>query len=156
PVITCTKLDQTNGCVVTRRLTYKATDACGNFRVCIQIITWTIDTTAPVMVNCPAPTLHLLCNPATIPTTNSYAVNAADTCSTPILTRSQVDTVNGCFHTRTLTWVATDACGNSNSCSQFIDWTVDTTPPVLTVPTTGLDLGCNPQTLPDNASVAAL
>jgi len=25
--------------------------------------------------------------------------------------------------TRTLTWVATDSCGNSNSCSQVIDWT---------------------------------
>src|SRR5207249_7444563 len=37
----------------------------------------------------------------------------------------------------------------------FIDWTVDTNGPTVTVPTTGLGLGCNPQTLPTDASVAA-
>src|SRR5947208_2155684 len=109
------------------------------------------------MVNCPTQTVvHLGCNPASIPSTNSYAVNAADGCTAfPAITRSQVDTTNGCLRTRTLTWVATDACGNSNSCRQFIDWTVDTNGPTVTVPTTGLGLGCNPQTLPTDASVAA-
>ena len=34
-------------------------------------------------------------------------------------------------------------------------WTQDTQPPVLTVPTTGLALGCNPTALPTAASVAA-
>jgi uncharacterized repeat protein (TIGR01451 family) len=134
-VITCSKLDQTNGCTATRRLSYKATDTSGNFKVCTQTITWTVDTTAPVLVNCPAPTLHLGYNPTNIPTTNSYAVNAADGCTTsPAITRSQVDTVNGCDFTRTLTWVATDGCGNSASCSQFIDWTMDATPPTITCP----------------------
>src|SRR5439155_10464796 len=66
PVITCSKLDQTNGCIATRRLSYKATDASGNVKVCAQTITWTMDTTAPVLVNCPAPTLHLGYNPASI------------------------------------------------------------------------------------------
>src|SRR5207248_1894891 len=37
----------------------------------------------------------------------------------------------------------------------IVTWTVDTTKPVLTVPTTGLALGCNPTTLPDDASVTA-
>jgi hypothetical protein len=156
PVMTCSKLDQTNGCIATRRLSYKATDASGNFKVCTQTITWTVDTTAPVLVNCPGPTLHLGCNPTSIPSTNSYAVNAADGCTAfPNITRSQLDRVNGCVYTRTLTWVATDGCGNSASCSQVIDWTVDISPPTLTVPTTGFDLGCNPAVLPTDATVAA-
>src|SRR5205823_45622 len=96
------------------------------------------------------------CNPASIPTTNSYAVNAADGCTAfPAITRSQVDTVSGCVYMRTLTWVATDGCGNSASCSQSIDWTVDATPPAVTLPTTGFDLGCNPTVLPTDATVAA-
>src|SRR5206468_4361811 len=123
------------GCIATRRLAYKATDASGNVKVCVQTITWTVDTTAPVLVNCPAPTLHLGCNPASIPTTNSYAVNAADGCTAfPAITRSQVDTVSGCVYMRTLTWVATDGCGNSASCSQSIDWAIDTTPPTISCP----------------------
>ncbi len=156
PTITCSKLDIINSCGTTRKLTYTATDECGNKTFCVQFISWKTDTTPPVLSGFPAMALvHLGCNPSSIPTTNSYNVTAVDGCSNPTLTKSQTDTVsqNGCNYIRVLSWTATDFCGNSTNRSQTIDWTVDITPPVVTVPTTGLDLGCvgNP---PDDNTVA--
>src|SRR5207244_1897945 len=80
PVITCARTDATNGCTRTRTIVYTATDACTNSRTCTQVITWTVDTTPPVLANCPAPTLDLGCNPANIPTCTNYTVTATDDC----------------------------------------------------------------------------
>ena len=50
----------------------------------------------------------------------------------PQVSCATVDTVQGCVHTRTLTYTAIDGCGNKATCSQVIRWTQDTTPPVIT------------------------
>jgi hypothetical protein len=39
--ITCARVDATNGCAITRTITYTATDVCGNTNTCTQVITWT-------------------------------------------------------------------------------------------------------------------
>jgi hypothetical protein len=40
---------------------------------------------------------------------------------------------NNCERIRTLTYTATDNCGNSNTCTQVITWTVPDSAPVLSV-----------------------
>jgi len=73
----------------------------------------------------------------------------------PAVTSTNVDTTNGCARTRTITYTALDTCGNSNTCTQVINWTVDTTPPVLTGSYAAVTLGCNPASLPTDAGVKA-
>src|SRR5439155_1107418 len=118
--------------------------------------TWTVDTAAPVFAGCPAPaTLVLGCNPTNVPTCASYNVTATDTCSTPTVTCAQTQVDTGCSHTRTLKWTAVDECNKTNTCSQVITWTEDTTPPVFTN-CHNLNLGCNPVNIPDcDSSVGA-
>jgi len=136
--------DVVNGCTNTRTLTYTAQTACTNLSSCSHTITWIVDTNAPVFANCPAPVLALGCNPPSIPSTNSYTVTATDDCGTPAMTTNQVETVTNCVHTRTLTWTATDFCGNTTNCQQVVTWTTDSTPPVFTKCPTNVNLGCNP------------
>jgi hypothetical protein len=135
--------------------TWKATDASGNSSTCVQSITYT-NTTAPTIT---VPTgSNLGCNPATPPTDASITalVTATDTCGVPTVNVSHVDTTTGCVVTRTFTVTATDGCGNASAAQTVVySWTADTTPPTVTVPT-GSNLGCNPATLPTDASVKAL
>jgi hypothetical protein len=100
------------------------------------VITWSEDATPPTIAGCPAPTLNLGCNPASVPTCATYNVTATDGCGTPTVTCTNVTLTNGCVRTRTLTYTAKDACNNSVSCSQVITWTVDTTPPPSQLPGT--------------------
>ncbi|HEX4876707.1 MAG TPA: HYR domain-containing protein, partial [Chitinophagaceae bacterium] len=60
-----------------------------------------------------------------------------------------------CNKSQTFTVTATDGCGNTDTETVTYTWSDDTENPVLTVPTTGLALGCNPATLPTEASVIA-
>src|SRR5207248_1656096 len=48
-VITCAKVDSTNGCDRTRTLTYTALDLCNNTNACSQVITWTIADAPPIL-----------------------------------------------------------------------------------------------------------
>jgi hypothetical protein len=135
--------------------TWTATDASGNSATCVQSITYT-NTTAPTVT---VPTgSNLGCNPATLPTVASVTalVTASETCGTPTINVSSVDTTNGCTITRTFTVTATDGCGNTSAPQTVVySWTADTTAPVVTVPASQ-NLGCNPATLPTCASVKAL
>src|SRR5207244_5795450 len=117
----------------------------------------TADTTPPT-TSAQGSTSTLGCNPTAAQIDAALgSATASDTCSsvTPSASDSAV-TSSSCSRSQTRTWTAADACGNSATpVSRIVTWTVDTTKPVLTVPTTGLALGCNPTTLPDDASVAA-
>ena len=105
PTVTCGSLQVTNGCVITRTLTWTATDNCGHSASCSQAINWTADSTKPAFTGCPATTLDKGCNPdlTTIPTCASYNVTATDGCSTPNVTCAALTVTNGCLRTRTLT-----------------------------------------------------
>src|SRR5262249_30298643 len=112
--------------------TWKATDACGNTNTCVQHITL-VDTTPPV-INCP-PDKQIQCGDSTAPT-NTGTATATDNCgSTVNIPFTDAATPAGCTgkHGIARTWKAADACGNTNSCVQHIDY-VDTTPPVITCP----------------------
>ena len=108
--------------------TWKATDACGNTNTCIQIVT-VVDTTPPVLTCATNKTVQ--CGKAW----NFDAPTVSDSCSGTNLTVSILSTVtNGvCPRIITRTWQATDACGNTNTCSQSVT-VVDTMPPTIACP----------------------
>ncbi|HXG65727.1 MAG TPA: hypothetical protein VNO70_11520, partial [Blastocatellia bacterium] len=122
-----------NGCGNTRTITrtWTATDDCGNSSSCVQTIA-VVDTTDPVLTGCPADaSVQCLTDVPAAPT-----VTANDACDGPLtvsFTETQSNPGSSCDNVITRTWTATDACGNSASCTQRI--TVDdTTPPEITCP----------------------
>ncbi|MCX6873871.1 MAG: HYR domain-containing protein [Verrucomicrobia bacterium] len=107
--------------VITR--TWQVTDACGNSATCSQTVT-VVDTTPPTLTCAPDKTVEF-------GTPWSFDdPTAADACSGTNVTPSVLSTVtNGtCPQVITRTWQATDACGNSATCSQTV--TVNTLPTV--------------------------
>ncbi len=108
--------------------TWSATDACGNSNVCSQVVS-VVDTTPPVII-CASNQVVEFGN-----AWDFVAPTATDIADGQDLTFAVLDTVTNSTCGRTFvatrTWSATDACGNSNVCSQVVS-VVDTTPPVIT------------------------
>lgn len=108
--------------------TWVARDACGNETTCIQYIT-VLDTIRP-QISC-SPDEDLGINPV-VPDATPLDVIASDNCSIPQVTvqQGEVEIVD-CYYSRLDTYIATDACGNSSSCTRLLTWKVDLDPPVL-------------------------
>lgn len=105
---------------------------------------------------CPA-NLSLGCNPPSLPDGNITNVTAVSCCGHPVtisVTKSQATA--GCSNWRYLVYTASDAYGNSASCTQTINWISDTNAPVLVAAPASSNLGCNPAAIPTDASVKAL
>jgi hypothetical protein len=156
--ITCNKSESTVGCTSFRFLIYTAADGYGNTASCMQTIAWTTDTNAPVILSAPTNS-NLGCNPANLPSDASIQalVVAADNCSVLSTNVSHQDSGTTCGMTRKFTITATDACGNISLARTVIyTWTVDTNAPTISSAPTNSNLGCNPTTLPTDASVKAL
>jgi len=114
--------------VITR--TWTATDVCGNSSSCDQIIT-VVDTTPPVFEYCPSDYTRECSSPQA-----EAPVLAFDNCDGEVPVTMTVESIPGdCPQAGKVvrTWTATDACGNSSTCSQTIT-TVDTTPPIVAWP----------------------
>lgn len=96
--------------------TYTATDDCGNSGQCLRV--WTvIDNTAP-SISCPSG-FSVECY-ADIPPCDPADASATDNCGSVTITCSDGPLVGGpCGGTVTRTFVATDACGNSATCTQI-------------------------------------
>jgi hypothetical protein len=152
-----THVDVVSPCGTTRTFTVTATDSCGNSTTKTAVYTWTIDTTAPTITSVP-PNTNLGCNPATLPSDASVAalVKATDTCTLKSIAATHIDSGSPCGMTRTFTITATDACGNSATKTVIYTWTVDLTAPTITSVPANTNLGCNPITLPSDASLKAL
>lgn len=111
---------------------WSGVDDCGNSTTVGRTVV-VIDTTGPV-ITCPAD-VTIECTDDTSTETNGFAT-ATDNCdSLPVVDFSDAITEGECPQEYTInrTWVATDACGNSNTCVQAI-FVIDTTPPVMTCP----------------------
>jgi len=121
-------------------------DQCGNS----TSVTYNtrIDSEPPVFTACPKD-VDLGCDPdaAQIPVCDPL-IEVADNCGQPRVDCSFVDTGDDCHHLRTITYVATDACGNQSTCVQLVTWRTDNQPPVFTVCPPDQDLGCNPANIP--------
>lgn len=156
--ITASKADTTNGCLITRTITYTAVDGFANSATYVQTITWTSDTTAPVILSAPGNT-DLGCNPSTLPTDASVKslVTASEGCSTATVKVSHVDSGSACAMVRTFTITVCDACGNASAPKTVIyTWKIDTTLPIISSVPPSAYLGCNPSALPTDASVASM
>jgi HYR domain/Secretion system C-terminal sorting domain len=122
----------TNRYTVTR--TYRATDACGNFTECTQIIT--VNDQTPPSLTCPAP-VTVSCT-GDVPAPNiALVTGVSDNCGGGVTVAfvSDVITNQTCTnkYTITRTYRATDACGNFTNCTQIITVN-DQTPPTLVCP----------------------
>jgi hypothetical protein len=140
-------------CPQTVQRIYRIGDVSNNVATCLQVIT--LDDTQAPSLTVPTTGLALGCNP-TLPTTASVvaASSATDNCGTPTITAVAGSVVaTGCNRSQTFTITATDGCGNTDTGTVTYTWKEDTQPPTLTVPTTGLELGCNPVTLPNEGLV---
>ena len=153
PTITSTDAIAGGGCpqetTITR--TWVATDDCGNSSSCVQTIV-VDDSVAPV-ISCP-PNITIQCTASTLPA-NTGTASATDNCdATPTITSSDAIVGGACPQESTITrtWVATDDCGNSSSCTQtiFVD---DSQAPVLTCPA-NITIQCTASTLPGNTGTA--
>src|SRR6478609_2912003 len=136
----------------TTTVTWIATDVAGNTQTCTQIVTVT-DTEKPT-ISCPSD-LSIAADAGLCTATgvNLGTATATDNCSTGanlVITNDAPAIFN--IGTTTVTWTATDAAGNTQTCMQSVTVS-DTEKPLLTVPTTKLALGCNPAILPTEASV---
>ena len=131
PVITYSDLtfSGTLPCIVLQR-TWSATDLCGNTASCNQMIT--IQDSVPPTIICPA-NRTVTCLDDTSPASQGMAT-ASDNCTiSPGVTFVDQTSGGSCPANFILsrTWIATDACSNSNTCVQMISGE-DNTPPALT------------------------
>jgi hypothetical protein len=103
--------------------TWTATDDCGNDSSCVQTIT-VQDTSDPV-ITCPA-NISVNADPGGCSASpNPGTASASDNCDgspTILGTRSDLLALNDPYPTglTTITWTATDACGNSDTCPQTV------------------------------------
>jgi len=147
----------TNGCGATgmQTVTFTATDGCNNTSSCTAVIQ-IVDTTPPV-ITCP-PTLTIQCDDTldlTVPANMLIAdwlasVTATDACGGTITyddNYSPTAFSEGCGATgsQTVTFTATDECGNTSSCMALIQ-IVDTAPPVCMAQDFMLDTVLDPAT----------
>lgn len=136
-IINVSHVDGGTACAMTRTFTITASDTCGNVSAAKTVIyTWKADTTAPVITSVPTGT-NYGCNPTNLPTDVSVKaqVTATDSCSSPIINVSHVDSGTPCAMSRTFTITASDACGNVSAAKTVVyTWKADTTAPVVTCP----------------------
>ncbi len=87
----------------------------------------------------------------------SNSVTAADDRGPVSFTVTDLATTNGCLVQDVFTIFATGTCGQTAIAKATNTWTTETSAPtILGVPTTGLALGCNPNSIPTVASLKAL
>ncbi len=147
PVITYTDASVQGSCagnhIITR--TWRATDNCGNFSTCNQILT--IQDITPPVITCPA-AITINCGTANSPSITGTAT-ATDGCDpAPTITYTDTNASGNCAGNSVITriWSATDACGNRSSCNQIIT-IQDIVAPVLTCPA-NITISCDDSTLP--------
>ncbi|MGB4846399.1 MAG: hypothetical protein WBP41_00675, partial [Saprospiraceae bacterium] len=113
--------------------TYRATDVCGNSATCSQLIV--VNDQTPPSILCPISITVQCANE--VPPANPASVTASDNCGgiASVVFDNDVISNQTCANRYTITraYHATDACGNSASCTQLITVN-DQTAPIITCP----------------------
>ena len=104
-------------CPKTITRTYRGTDPCGNTQTCTQIIT--VDDTTPPVITCP-PDVSATAGPTGCVVLNIGTATATDNC-TGVVSITHNAPVQFCTGTTSVTWTATDLCGNVASCTQTVE-----------------------------------
>ncbi len=138
---TTTNLDICSAAGSPLEVTWTATDACGNSATRSAILTITPDETAPVLT--PPADIVLDCGEISATTDPSVIIEdflagyeVVDECDTdPVVTHdfseTMLDVCADANYMITVTWTATDACGNSSQETADIIVDVDDTAPVI-------------------------
>ncbi|MDQ3015618.1 MAG: T9SS type A sorting domain-containing protein [Bacteroidota bacterium] len=107
-----------NSFTMTRR--YLATDECGNTATCIQ--TFFVNDNTPPSITCP-PDITLMPGDDTSPENTGYPMVTDNCGGTPTLDNTDVTIAGTCLNDYTIvrTWLSTDECQNTASCSQIIE-----------------------------------
>ncbi len=113
--VTVVGTETTGTCPQVNTRTWQATDGCGNTATCSQTVT--VSDNMPPVLTC-APDKTEVCGTAW----SFDEPTAMDACSGSNVTITVVgtETTGTCPQTSTRTWQATDACGNSATCSQTV------------------------------------
>jgi hypothetical protein len=141
PTINVSHSDTVAGCTTTRTFTITATDTCGNSAPArTAVYTWTSDTTPPTFTHLP-PGGYLGTNPPIIPDdlAAQAMTQASDSCGSPSISVTHVDTGTPALYTRTFTITAADSCGNPATANAAYTWTGTNSFPLLNI----LSLGSN-------------
>lgn len=109
--------------------TWTAKDDGGNIATCSQTIA-VVDKTRP-SITCPG-TVVAQCD-ADVPAPNIDLVTTSDACGKVTVTWEGDAFTGSCPTIITRTYKATDACGNTNTCTQIINVS-DITPPIISCP----------------------
>jgi hypothetical protein len=129
--VTSSFVDNGSGCSIQRVITWTATDACGNSVSASR--TFTIeDNIDPVLAGLPQ-NGNVMCGG--LPSSTEYFVSASDNCDSnvEITVTASVEGL-GCNVVRTITWTATDDCGNSTSATRTFTTQDNTAPTMVGVP----------------------
>lgn len=139
-----------DGCYRKRVYSYIFSDRCGNSLTCSEIFYWKVDSMPPLVENCEA-IIELGCNPESIPDFDSTLVKVSDDCPGPVRFRllNAIDRNSGCHYRRIYRYAVYDECNNRTVCQQTLSWVQDTTPPVIAGCDSLVDLGCNPDIIPE-------
>ena len=148
----------TTGCDTVVTHIYWAANACLITGICTQVVTWTIDPSAPVFTNCYG-TTNLGCNPvpANFPDDATVLASATDDCGVITSWMEEFSGIDGCLVTRTQFFYAVDGCGQTGMCMGVISYIVNPGAPTFGCPSGVLDLGCNPDPtdFPDPTTILA-
>ncbi len=137
-----------DGCSYIINRNYLASDECGNSTSMTQLI-FVSDDVSPVFEGGTAYT-HIDCNEAWPIITPPTAI---DNCSEASISQFTLEESNECSTTRTTTFTATDACGNSSTFVQIVEQS-DLEGPVFTTNLTDLNVSCDQ--VPELASLSAI
>jgi gliding motility-associated-like protein len=145
PVVTATNAPGSTFALGVHTVAYEATDASGNKETCSFTVTVT-DGAKPVFTNCPA-NINITTNPTTCDAVANWAPpTVTDNCdASPVVTTTNTPGSTFALGVYTITYEATDAAGNKETCS-FTVTVTDNTKPVFTNCPGNISVATNPPT----------
>jgi hypothetical protein len=107
-------------CGENQTVVHFATDICDLSSECTQTISFVNDGIAPVFENCPVAPVTLQCAGEFDPSSLNLTANDDSDCDNDIVYSDSGSVSVTCQENKTVTYTATDSCGNSNECEATV------------------------------------